>query len=234
MVCRRTATNASCSGARARVWACTLPVATQASSRRRASSSRRRLRARSSRRNGRWSSTRRRSRPNASRSRRRVGSSWTPRSAQPLRQTRPSECSSTVVQRRRRLARGRARPPLARVRVRAGEDPAQVRPARGVGDQQREVAPVVEVDLGAVDRPQPERPRGDRELHRARDRVVVGQRDRVVAQLQRRRRPARRAATRHPGTRTPNGSAAPRTSSNICSHTGRPTGRDMTLRLTSY
>ena len=34
--------------------------------------------------------------PNASSSRRSVGSSWTPCSAQPLRQTSPSACSSTV------------------------------------------------------------------------------------------------------------------------------------------
>ena len=47
------------------------------------------------------------------------------------------------------------------------------------------MAAVVEIDLRSVDRPQPQRPGRDRELHRARDRVVVGQRERLVAQLQR-------------------------------------------------
>ena len=74
---------------------------------------------------------------------------------------------------------------LARMRVRAGQDAAEVGPAAGVLDQQRQMAPVVEVDLGAVDRAQPQRPGGDGELHRARDRVVVGQRQRLVAELQR-------------------------------------------------
>ena len=43
----------------------------------------------------------------------------------------------------------------------------RLRQPRCVLDQQREVAAVVEVDLGAVDRPQPERARRLRELHRA-------------------------------------------------------------------
>ena len=47
-----------------------------------------------------------------------------------------------------------------------------------------------------------------RELHRTRDRVVVGQRERVVAALERRGRPAPRAATRHRGTRRRSGSGA--------------------------
>ena len=52
----------------------------------------------------------------------------------------------------------------ARVRSRQ-----RLRQPRAFSHQQREVAPVVEVDLGAVDRPQPERRGGLRELHRARD-----------------------------------------------------------------
>ena len=40
------------------------------------------------------------------------------------------------------------------------------------------MASIVEVDLRAVDRAQTERTGGHRELHRARDGVVVGQRER--------------------------------------------------------
>ena len=71
----------------------------------------------------------------------------------------------------------------ARVRVRAREQEAQVPPAVLVLHQQREVAPVVEVDLRAVDRPQPERRGRLGELHRARDAVVVGERHRPVPEL---------------------------------------------------
>ena len=71
------------------------------------------------------------------------------------------------------------------VAVRERQDPAEAGPATGILDQQRQMPAVGEVDLGAVDRAQPERPRGDRELHRARDRVVVGQGNRFVAQLER-------------------------------------------------
>ena len=83
-------------------------------------------------------------------------------------------------------AGGRVQIP-ARVCVRARQDPAQVRPAGGILNQQGQVAAVVQVDLGSVDRAQPERPRGDGELHRARHRVVVGQRHRAIAQLERHR-----------------------------------------------
>ena len=92
----RSATNASCSGARSCACAWTLPVATAATPSRSASAASRRLRARSSRWNGRCSSTRRLSRPNAASSRRSVGSSCTPWRAQPLRQTSPAACSSSV------------------------------------------------------------------------------------------------------------------------------------------
>ena len=47
---------------------------------------------------------------------------------------------------------------LARVRVRAGKDAAEVRPALRVLNEQGEMATVIEVDLGAMDRPQSQRP----------------------------------------------------------------------------
>jgi hypothetical protein len=98
--------------------------------------------------------------------------------------------------RRRRLA------PIAIVHVRARDDPAQVPPTLVVLYEQRQVprrpgfadrafvagAPVAglaHVDLHPVDGPQAERPGSDRELHRARDAVVIGQRHRLVAELHR-------------------------------------------------
>ena len=78
--------------------------------------------------------------------------------------------------RRRRLA------VVARVRVRARDDVAEVAPARLRVDQQRQVAAVVEVDLRAVDRLQPEPLGGLGELHRAAQPVVVGQREGAVAE----------------------------------------------------
>jgi hypothetical protein len=63
----------------------------------------------------------------------------------------------------------------------------QVRPALRVLNQQGQVPPIGEVDLGAVDGPQPERPGRNRELHRARNRIVVGQGKRFMAQLRGRR-----------------------------------------------
>ena len=71
----------------------------------------------------------------------------------------------------------------ARVRVRAGEQVAEVAPAALVLDQQRQVPAVLEIHLRPVDRPQPERRGGLHELHRARDAVVVGERHRLVAEL---------------------------------------------------
>ena len=144
-----------------------------------ASSASRRLRARSSRWNGRCSSTRRPSRPNAASSRRSVGSSCTPWRAQPLRHTSPAACSSSVSS----GTRGRRLAVVARVGVRAREDPAQVAPALLRVDQQGDVAAVVEVDLRPVDRLDAEPLRGLRELHRAAEPVVVGQRERAVAEL---------------------------------------------------
>ena len=49
------------------------------------------------------------------------------------------------------------------------------------------MATILEVDLRPVDRPQPQRVRGLRVLHRPADTVVVGQREDVVALLERRR-----------------------------------------------
>jgi ribosomal protein S3 len=44
---------------------------------------------------------------------------------------------------------------------------------------------VVEIDLGSMDRLEPERTGGDGELHRARDGIVIGERERSVSKLQR-------------------------------------------------
>ena len=92
----RSATKASCSGARASACAWTFPVATAVSPSRDANPARRRLRARSSRWKGRCSSTYKPSAPKASRSRRSVASSCTPWRAQPLRHTSPAAWSSIV------------------------------------------------------------------------------------------------------------------------------------------
>ena len=69
--------------------------------------------------------------------------------------------------------------------VRPCEQPAEVRPAGGVADQQGQVAAVVEVELGAVQSAQAERLRALGELHRARNRVVVGQAEALIAELER-------------------------------------------------
>ena len=82
--------------------------------------------------------------------------------------------------------RGRRLLRVAIVHVRAGDDPAQVAPALLVLDQQCDVATVREVHLDAVDGTQTERLGGDRELHRAGDPVVVGDRHRLMAGLDRR------------------------------------------------
>ena len=47
------------------------------------------------------------------------------------------------------------------------------------------MAAVIQIDLGAVQRAQAERPRALGELHRAGDRVVVGQREGLVAEFER-------------------------------------------------
>ena len=68
-------------------------------------------------------------------------------------------------------------------RVRGREQTAEVRVAPRRLDEQRHVRAVRERDLGAGDRPHAERPRRVRELERAVHPVVVGQRERLVAQL---------------------------------------------------
>ena len=71
----------------------------------------------------------------------------------------------------------------ARVSVRASDEPAEVAPSALVLDEQRQVAAVVERQLGPVQRPQPNRPARLRVLHRTADVVVVGERERLVSQL---------------------------------------------------
>jgi hypothetical protein len=73
--------------------------------------------------------------------------------------------------------------PRARALVRAGEDAAEVAPAALVLAEQRHVRAVVERDLRPGDRAHAEGGRLVRQLHRAVDGVVVGQRERLVALL---------------------------------------------------
>ena len=70
-----------------------------------------------------------------------------------------------------------------RFRVPSGEEPAEVRvPARRL-DEQRDVRPVRKRHLRAGDRPDAERLRRVRELERAVDAVVIGERERLVPEL---------------------------------------------------
>ncbi len=71
-----------------------------------------------------------------------------------------------------------------RVRVRARQQPAEVAPPARVAHQQREMTAVVERDLRAVQGPQAHRLGRLGELHRAADRVVVGQRQRAAPALE--------------------------------------------------
>ncbi len=80
-----------------------------------------------------------------------------------------------LLQRQRRLE--------AVVRVREGQQPAEIRVALGRLHQQRDVGAALERHLGAGDRPHAERLRRVRELERAVDAVVVGERERLVAEL---------------------------------------------------
>ena len=77
---------------------------------------------------------------------------------------------------------------VAVVHVGGRDDAAEVAPAGGVLDQQRDVAAVLERHLGAVDGAEAEAGGGHGELHRAAQAVVVGQRERVIAELDRRER----------------------------------------------
>ena len=71
------------------------------------------------------------------------------------------------------------------VRVRKREQPAEVRVALRRLHQQRDVGAALERHLRAGDRPHAERLRRVRELERAVDAVVVGERERLVAELRR-------------------------------------------------
>ena len=194
--------------------ACTSPVATVADAERarrgraaRRCGARRRARTAAA---ARRRSARGRTRAPAARRRsgRRTPSPWR---AQPERQTSPSlSSSSSAVERgRQRLAILRPRP---RVRVRRGQQPAEVRVAALRLDEQRHVRAAGERHLGAGDRADAERLRRVRELERAVDAVVVGERERLVAELGGARARAPRAARRRRGTSRPSGRAARRSS----------------------
>ena len=73
--------------------------------------------------------------------------------------------------------------PGSRPRVRRGEEAAEVRVAPRVLDEQRDVGAALERDLRPGDRPHAERLRRVRELERAEDPVVVGEGERLVAEL---------------------------------------------------
>jgi quercetin dioxygenase-like cupin family protein len=78
----------------------------------------------------------------------------------------------------RRVLRPRSRPC-----VRRGQQPAEVGVAARILDEERHVRAARERHLGAGDRPDAERLRRVRELERAVDPVVVGDRERLVAEL---------------------------------------------------
>ena len=92
-----------------------------------------------------------------------------------------------VLHEQRRIERWRQQLRLASerpcVRVRGGEQPAEVRVAARRLDEQGDVGAAAERDLGAGDRPDADRLRRVRELERAVDPVVVGERERLVAEL---------------------------------------------------
>ena len=87
----------------------------------------------------------------------------------------------------------------ARSRVRGREQAAEARIPTPRFDEQRDVRATVERDLGASDRSHAERLRGVRELERAVDAVVIGERERLVPELCGTCREAPPAATPHPG-----------------------------------
>ena len=211
VVCSRMATKASCSRARAGVCAWTLPVATQGTPRRAASAARPRLSARSWRWKGRCSSTRKRVATEGAQqpAHGRLVADALARAAAEADQSLGMgldvlEADARIVHHARHPRRRAARAPRAlaprhrligavhaRVGMGVGEQPAEVGPPAGVAHEQGEVARVVgrlvgDRHLRAVDRAQaPQVARGLRELHRARDRVVVGERQRGVPALQR-------------------------------------------------
>ena len=76
-------------------------------------------------------------------------------------------------------------PGRSSVRVRAREQPAEVRVAAAALDQHGQVRAALQRQLAARDRAQPQRLRRMSELERAVEPVVIGQRHRLVAQLDR-------------------------------------------------
>ncbi len=105
------------------------------------------------------------------------------------------EADEPFVQLHEALERDRGRqrlailsPRSARSRVRGRQEPAEVRVARPALHEQRDVRSSVERHLRARDRPDAEVLRRVRELERAVDAVVVGERERLVAELGRPRR----------------------------------------------
>ena len=90
-----------------------------------------------------------------------------------------------VVERRPPGCRGSGATVVTGVRVCAREEPGEVRPAGRVADEQGDVAPVGQRDLCPVDRAQADPSGGLRELHRPRDRVMVGERQGGVAAFDR-------------------------------------------------
>ena len=85
--------------------------------------------------------------------------------------------------RARAAAARRSRPGTACPACAAVSEPAEVRVALRRLDEQRDVRPADERHLRAGDRPDAERLRRVRELERAVDAVVVGERERLVAEL---------------------------------------------------
>ena len=184
----RIATSTSCSCAR-RAWcACTSPVATVCTPSVSARSRSAAFRRTSPRSYGRWSSTKKRSR-NAPATAAAVFGSRTasPCRAQPERQTSPSfswRRSSTDSAGSSGGSSGLGLvPACAEV-----EKPAEVRVAARVLDEQRDVSAALERHLRPGDRPHAERLRRVRELERAEDPVVVGEGERLVAELGRAQR----------------------------------------------
>ena len=181
----RIATSASWSSARPGSWAWTSPVTTVSTSSVSASSRSRALRRTSPRSKGRWSSTKNRSRPKA---RARRGGGIRVLDGEPEARA-AGEADEPFVQLfeqllvERRLECGLAL--LRPVRVRRGQQAAEIRVAARALDEQRDVRAVAERHLGPGDRPDAERLRRMRELERAVDAVVVGERERLVAELRR-------------------------------------------------
>ena len=69
------------------------------------------------------------------------------------------------------------------VSVRGGEETAEVGVALRRLDEQGDMGPPLQAELGTGDRPDAERLRRVRELERAADAVVVGERERLVAEV---------------------------------------------------